>query len=292
MLKRAVKKIIRTLLPDSPKEKITIKWDGKQLKVISSNGFQTRNESTITMFLQAFSEIKSAYLNKKFKLVIHTGNFPVNKGEFSYCTEREANLDDCIPDFSFVHWKEVGINSYIGTSNDLLEESISRTAPITEKLFWAGNIKTHPSREVFFKKFSGNKYFEIYNIDPWSNDYVEKRFTLADHLDYKYLIDLQGRGYSARIKYLLFMKRLLFIQERKWKSYYHYQLIPNYHFIPIKEDFSDLIEKIEWANSNPIEVNQIIENATQFAIHNLNYDSVVGVFKSKMINHLGKESRK
>ena len=88
------------------------------------------------------------------------------------------------------------------------------------------------------------------------------------------------------------MKRLLFIQERKWKSYYHYQLIPNYHFIPIKEDFSDLIEKIEWANSNPIEVNQIIENATQFAIHNLNYDSVVGVFKSKMINHLGKESRK
>ena len=46
------------------------------------------------------------------------------------------------------------------------------------------------------------------------------------------------------------------------------------HYIPIKKDLSDLIDKIKWANDHPEEVKNITENAFNFSMQNLSINSV------------------
>ena len=42
------------------------------------------------------------------------------------------------------------------------------------------------------------------------------------------------------------------------------KLIPNYHYILLKDDYSDLIEKIDWCNKNPKICKNIIKNANNY----------------------------
>ena len=41
-------------------------------------------------------------------------------------------------------------------------------------------------------------------------------------------------------------------------------LIPNYHYILLKDDYSNVLEKVEWCNKNPEKCIQIIKNANQY----------------------------
>ena len=58
---------------------------------------------------------------------------------------------------------------------------------------------------------------------------------------------------------------LLFHHVTPTKDYNHDKLAPWVHYVPIKEDLSDLKEKYDWAESNPLLAQQISERATMFA---------------------------
>ncbi|NGX34679.1 MAG: hypothetical protein K1060chlam1_01032 [Candidatus Anoxychlamydiales bacterium] len=51
-------------------------------------------------------------------------------------------------------------------------------------------------------------------------------------------------------------------------------LKPYVHYVPIKQDISDLIEKIEWAKKNDGLCKEISKNATDFALNNLMFEDV------------------
>ncbi len=260
-------------------EIIELKVNKQKLEIVSQNGFESRNESTIIMFLQNYN----SNVNFKYdKFNFYTGDYPrnFNKNCFYYCVDDESKLDNCIPDFSFYHWKEAGIYSYQDLRQELLNNS--RNPPIHDRLFWAGNINTHKTRKDFYNKFKDDtSHFEIHHIDPRIPQ--DKKFTLLDHQKYKYLIDIQGNGFSARLKFLLHSGRLLFLQERKWKTFYHFKLIPFVHYIPVAEDFSDLREKLNWAILNEEEADKIAENAKIFAVVNLDYIEVCNVLIDRLI---------
>ena len=54
---------------------------------------------------------------------------------------------------------------------------------------------------------------------------------------------------------------------------WYYNLIKAYiHFVPLKEDLSDLIDQLQWVKSHDNEAKQIADNATRFVLENLNPD--------------------
>jgi hypothetical protein len=155
--------------------------------------------------------------------------------------------------------------------------------PSVNKIFWAGNLNTHYSRKTFYERFKMDKdKFELHIVDTGQEGYTKLVIPMYEQLKYKYLIDLQGNGWSGRLKYLLHSGRLLFIQNRKWKSYYHFKLKPYVHFIPVKEDFSDMYEQLEWAENNPHKVIEIIQHATEFALTELKYENVILELRNKL----------
>lgn len=64
--------------------------------------------------------------------------------------------------------------------------------------------------------------------------------------DYSILLDIEGGGYSARLKYLLLSNKPLLIVNRPYKEFFFKNLQEYVHYIPVKRDLSDLIDKTKW----------------------------------------------
>lgn len=252
--------------------------NGKFAYAQNYDSFQSRGESTVKMFLDALKLNRTKFNGK---LTIHTGDFPETKPgqyDFYYCCKHASELDSVIPDFIFDGWPQAGIDSYSLITKEISEKgSIPFTIP---KMLWIGNSKTHPRRTAFLEIAEKNSTL-IDGFDTCVDKYIvekkkEKYISLSDHTKYKYLIDIEGRGYSGRLKLLLFSKRVLFVQERLWKEFYHFDMIPYEHYIPIKNDLSDLIDQIHFVEQKGDEYyNEITKNAYSFACKYLSYDAAI-----------------
>jgi len=48
------------------------------------------------------------------------------------------------------------------------------------------------------------------------------------------------------------------------KDYIHDHLLPWMHYVPVQSDLSDLMDKLDWAETHPAEARKIAETATEF----------------------------
>lgn len=86
-----------------------------------------------------------------------------------------------------------------------------------------------------------------------------------DFFEYKYQINIDGTVSSYRLPYLLAGNSVIFKQESNFIEHFYKDMEPNIHYIPIKRDLSDLVEKINWARDNDEAVREVIKNARTFA---------------------------
>lgn len=259
------------------RESLHIEYDGNQLSFREENCYESRGKSTIAMVQDAYASLPHSIREslKPFSVFFYLGDrsyYP-----FSY-SSKEVN-SRTIPCHVFHAWKECGIESYDNVCEQMQQRG--QFPPKDKRLFWIGNIATHKTREVFLE--AASKRNDVFAIDSgnWHGSVgvmkqAEKKYiSLPDHCDYGYLMDIQGNGYSGRTKLLLHSGRPLFYQDRQWHEYWFFETKPFVHYIPVKEDFSDLAEKLEWANAHPTECATIASNALQFAKTNLRRDNAI-----------------
>ncbi len=86
-----------------------------------------------------------------------------------------------------------------------------------------------------------------------------------DHLAYKYLISVDGNTCAwLRVPWIMLSNSVLVKQETQKIQLFYPAMIPYVHYVPAKEDLSDLIEKIRWMQNNDDKAFIISENATKF----------------------------
>lgn len=72
-----------------------------------------------------------------------------------------------------------------------------------------------------------------------------------------------------RTPYLLAGGSLVFKPDSKYTEHFYNDLIPNVHFVPVKKDLSDLVDKLKWAIDNDDKVKEIAKNGQDFVNENL-----------------------
>ncbi|CAK5284241.1 unnamed protein product [Mycena citricolor] len=82
-------------------------------------------------------------------------------------------------------------------------------------------------------------------------------------LNYKYLLDISGNTFSGRFLALLGSGSLVF-KSNVFEEYFDGWIRPNEHYIPVKPDLSDLVEKVEWAKAHDDEARRIQETGKLF----------------------------
>ena len=87
-------------------------------------------------------------------------------------------------------------------------------------------------------------------------------------------------GYSGRLKILFWLKRPIFIVKRPYLEYFFQYLQNGRNCIFIKEDLSDLIEKIQYLEKNPDIYIQITKETSEFANRYLTKDFALNYLKN------------
>jgi hypothetical protein len=106
------------------------------------------------------------------------------------------------------------------------------------------------------------------------------RFKLANMINdveksgYKYILNIDGYVSAFRLASELSMGSVVFIVESPYKMWFSKMLKSGIHYISIKHDLSDLIEKIKWCRSNDKECEKISRNALIFHKKYLTRDGI------------------
>ncbi len=126
----------------------------------------------------------------------------------------------------------------------------------------------------------------IYDFIYRNNEiqYGKKIFAAVDFMKFKYLIDIRGFGWTDRVKYLLGMKRVLLLIERPYKEYYYDWLEPMKHYVPVKEDMSDLIDKIRLLEDNPDLYDYIAKCAFDFVRTHFSKNNIQKMLMCQLFN--------
>lgn len=103
-----------------------------------------------------------------------------------------------------------------------------------------------------------------------SKGMISASVSRPDHLKYKYLVDVDGNSCSyERYFWLLLSNSLVIKQVTPNVQWYYGGLEPYKHYLPVKEDLSDLMEKMDWARQHDEESRLMAERATEFVEENL-----------------------
>jgi hypothetical protein len=105
---------------------------------------------------------------------------------------------------------------------------------------------------------------------------------------YKYIIHIDGNVHAYRFLTLLATGSVVLRVKSDYTSWLDSVVEPGKHYIEIKSDLSDLLEKIEWCKVHDEECSQIAETARKFASLALTADYVRGAFQ-KIVLHLQKQ---
>lgn len=248
----------------------------RNISVIRHQGWMTRPDIILSLFKHYFNNRPPCYLPEisiDLSDDSSDNNFIPGK-TFSISADKD-HLDYLIPDPYSLCWPEASIDDTFQKCNSIALAGL--IPPVDNRVFWIGQ-NSHWTRKVLVDiskkypdKINANFLEWQYNIIP-----QEQMVSLEEHTKYKYLIDASGQGFSARIKYLMFSRRPLFIIDRDYHDWISCELIPWVHYIPVSDKNleEDLLNKLKWAEKNSNEAQDIAENAYEHISQKLTLENI------------------
>jgi hypothetical protein len=263
----------------------TVKKESGNLIFNDLGGYETRNPSTIWCIQEAD---KLYHWNDFTEITIKTGDYENNEDDYTY--SKQYHYNTLVPDFNFHAWPQVGIDDYIEFVKEIDQSGLQHYE--VNKVGWIGNTNTNYRRRVLLE--IGNKHKDIFDFFDCGNWWINPDSVKLNNYMYIYtpdlvkkysmLIDIEGGGYSGRLKHLLWSHRPLLLVDRPHNEYFFEFLKEWEHYIPVKRDLSDLVEKTKWCIENYEEALQIAERAYQFSQLYLTRDACYKQWNS-IINH-------
>ena len=134
-----------------------------------------------------------------------------------------------------------------------------------DRAVFRGKVSGKPLRQRFFRQYFGNPLCDLGDTSRHSTDPEEWRtgkMTIREHLQYKYILALEGNDVASNLKWVMSSNSIAVTPRMKYETWFmEGRLVPDYHYIEIKEDLSDLEEKLAYYSSHPEEAQQIIDHA-------------------------------
>jgi hypothetical protein len=113
------------------------------------------------------------------------------------------------------------------------------------------------------RKTKDSPYLQF--IDPGALPFgLVDRLTPAQQMRYKYIVNVDGHVSAYRLGNELRMGSVILLVESRYRMWFHRWLEPYKHYVPIRRDLSDLLEKIRWCRAHETECVQIADNAVAF----------------------------
>lgn len=121
-------------------------------------------------------------------------------------------------------------------------------------------------RQKFIDMYLGHPMCDIGDVAADNPLYpTAPLLTLYQHLDYKFIMSLEGNDVASNLKWIMSSNSIAVTPRLTCETWFmEGRLIPNYHYIEIKDDYSDLIEKLNFYIEHPEEAQKIIDHAHEY----------------------------
>jgi hypothetical protein len=208
-----------------------------------------------------------------------------------------------IPDFVFHQWTGVHIDNYTELVQQLstilvtMPAAAAAAAAEVEKVGWVGSCGPLAIRRQLLAY--AEQHRDVLDVTEmhWQKD-TAGRITGINYRSlpqlvrrFRALLDIEGMGYSGRVKMLLWSRRPLLLIDRPYREFFYRHLRPWQHYIPVRRDLSDLAEKARWTLQNSEAAQRIADRALEFARQHLTLDSCYLQWNATIQQHAANYSR-
>lgn len=136
------------------------------------------------------------------------------------------------------------------------------------KILFRGAAHGKPIRQKFIEMYINNPMCDVKDtakdsINPIN--WQSKPISIKEQLKYRYIMAIEGNDVASNLKWIMSSNSIAVMPRPKYETWFmEGTLIPNHHYIEIKDDFSDLIEKVNFYEQNPELAKNIIKNANEY----------------------------
>ena len=121
-----------------------------------------------------------------------------------------------------------------------------------------------PNRDVFMNRWMGHPMVDAASTNR-SDEHPEwqgQKLTIGEHLDYKFIMSLEGNDVASNLKWVMSSNSIAVTPRLRRETWFmEGTLVPDYHYIEVKEDFSDLEQRLRYYIEHPEEAEAIVRHA-------------------------------
>lgn len=129
-------------------------------------------------------------------------------------------------------------------------------------------IKRRPHRIRFVEMYFGSACCDAGASGPdpsYPAEWVKPHISMYDHLKYKFILAIEGFDVATNLKWVMSSNSLAVMPQPTYETWFmEGTLIPNYHYVEIKPDYSDLEERMRYYIDHPEQAEAIIAHAHEF----------------------------
>lgn len=131
---------------------------------------------------------------------------------------------------------------------------------------WRGNA-FQPWRKEFLSRYFNHPRCDVGHAHKRKKDGTwDKPFLgIRDQLKYKFILSIEGNDVATNLKWIMSSNSLCLMRRPRVETWFMEGLLqPGFHYVELKDDFSDLEEKMDFYLANPAEALAIIRNANAY----------------------------
>lgn len=159
--------------------------------------------------------------------------------------------------------------------------AVRDTIPYQEKeplAVWRG--KAHQAhRQEFLDRYLDHPRCNVGDVRKQSvGQPINRPFmSIEEQLRYRYVVSIEGHDVATNLKWIMASNSLCVMRRPRYETWFmEGALQPGVHYVPLKDDHSDLEEQMNYYDEHPEEARRIIENANQY----------VGQFRDSVMEEL------
>lgn len=137
-----------------------------------------------------------------------------------------------------------------------------------DMLVFRNVVRSQPWRTDFLRLYHNHPMVDAgqvnndHIVDP---AFVKGFLTIEQQLQYKFICCIEGHDVATNLKWVMSSNSIAVMPKARIESWYmEGSLIPDYHYIEVRADYSDVIEKIQYYIDHPAEAKAIIAHAHEY----------------------------
>jgi hypothetical protein len=126
-----------------------------------------------------------------------------------------------------------------------------------------GTNSLKEARYRFLERYWGSPFCDLGEVGRSANpQWLKPKLTIREHLNFKFILCLEGNDVASNLKWVMSSNSLAVMPRPTCETWFmEGTLQPGVHYVEIRDDFSDLREKMDYYIAHPDEAQRILDAA-------------------------------